>query len=56
MRRGSVIGALALAFLSVAVPHGAGTQPADKVARVGVLWPGELTPAALQISPVFAKR
>ena len=49
----SVAGALALAVLAVAVQHGAGAQPADKVARVRVLWPGELSPAATQLFARF---
>ena len=53
MNRLSVAGALALAVLAVAVQHGAGAQPADKVARVGVLWPGELSPAATQLFARF---
>ena len=53
MRRLFVVGALALVFFSIAVPHGAGAQPVDKVARVGLLWPGELTPAAMQLFERF---
>jgi putative ABC transport system substrate-binding protein len=53
MSRPSVVGTLALVFLAVAVPHGAGAQPAGKVARVGVLWPGELSPAATQLFERF---
>ena len=48
MKRLLVASALALLCLTVAELRAADVQPADKVARVGVLWPGELTPAALQ--------
>jgi len=48
MKRLLVASALALLCLTVAELRAADVQPADQVARVGVLWPGELTPAALQ--------
>jgi putative ABC transport system substrate-binding protein len=48
MRRLLLAGALTILCAAVAEPHGAGAQPSDKVARVGVLWPGELTPTVLQ--------
>ena len=53
MNRPSVVGAFALVFLALAVPPGASAQPVDKVARVGLLWPGELTPAAMQLFERF---
>jgi len=55
MSRPSLVGTLALVFLSVATPHRAGAQPAEKVARVGVLWPGELTPGAMQLFERFTE-
>src|ERR1700730_11963498 len=42
MSRPSLVGTLALVFLSVATPHRAGAQPAEKVARGGVLGSGDL--------------
>jgi ABC-type uncharacterized transport system substrate-binding protein len=41
-------GLLAILCVAAAEPHGAGAQAPDKMARVGVLWPGELTPPVLQ--------
>jgi len=47
MRRLLLISALTILCAAVADRHGAGAQPPDKVGRVGVLWPGELTPTVL---------
>ena len=48
MRRLLLISALTILCAAVADRHGAGAQPPDKVVRVGVLWPGELTPTVLE--------
>jgi putative ABC transport system substrate-binding protein len=48
-------GLLAILCVAAAEPHGAGAQAPDKMARVGVLWPGELTPPVLQIFSRFSE-
>jgi putative ABC transport system substrate-binding protein len=48
MGRLFLAGVLAIVCAAVEEPRGAGAQQPDKVARVGVLWPGQLTPTVLQ--------